>query len=277
MYTPTILLPEHADERQRLSERTRRRLYEKAREAVRVDRGTPYPCSQKDLDGYLELPPSIPLGSLVSEVQATNEICVWLNHHNKPDAPSMAALERLHNNINKEPWGPDLAIKAFKDLDIAFFMGTLLGHVQVQWMCRTEFAQAHGPVPCYGITSRKGPGRCRITLNAESLFLMRTVTPYPFKQMFATVLHEMCVSSHTCQQAACSSLEGSCRNPFIFAQKERSLICRDPSHSTHIYSLDVTCLREGWHPILENSLLQTATVLSSAVLPIPSTVVQDIF
>lgn len=210
MHPRKTLPPIHAGEKHVGSKYSRWRLYEEARKPFREDRGTPYPCTQRDLDGYLKHERDNSKTRYVTAVVATNELCNWLNHFKEPDASSLAALERLKNGIQLKPWGPDLVVKAFKDLDLAFFKGTLLGNVRVKWMCCTEWNQCVGPPPCFGITRQDGHAQCRIILNAQAILLHPQMSPIPFREMWRTMLHEMCVSRKMLQLPF-DNFEGSLR------------------------------------------------------------------
>jgi hypothetical protein len=188
------LPPQLASEKQNISFQTRRLLYEEARKPVRADQGTPYPCTQQDLDGYIRHPHPNRDSQYISTVAATNELCAWLNHFHEPDASAMAALDRLKKGIQLKPWKPDLVIKAFKDLDLAFFNGTLTGNVRVKWMCCQEWWRFIGRKSYLGATAKEGHAQCRIVLNAEAILLNPISAPIPFREMWRTMLHEMCVS-----------------------------------------------------------------------------------
>lgn len=191
--------PVHAAEKKRNSLFFRMRLYRAAHKDVRADEGTPYPCTQRDLDSYHKLERDNSKARYIKPARAANELCDWLNHFKDPDASSMAALERLRSGIELEPWGPDLVIKAFKDLDLAFFKGTLQGNVRVKWKCRKDWEKGYAPLRdhCLGMTIPDAHAQCRIALNAHSILLNPHVTPNPFREMWRTLLHEMCVSGKT--------------------------------------------------------------------------------
>lgn len=178
--------PVHAAEKDTMSPHDRYLLFMKALDGVREDKGTPYPCTQKDLDGYVKHYRHNSDARYLTAAEATNELCNWLNHFNEPDASSMAALERLRKGIQLKPWGPDLVIKAFKDLDIAFFKGTLLGNVRVGWEDMGYYL--------LGLTSPVRHAQCRIILNPRSILLSPLNGQIPFREMWRTMLHEMCVS-----------------------------------------------------------------------------------
>ena len=199
LWTPP---PLHDGEKKRNTLSHRMSLYEAARKPVRKNEGTPYPCEQRDLDGYLKHERDNSKARYITAIQATNELCDWLDHYKEPDASSLAALERLRDGIRLDPWGPDLVIKAFKDLDLAFFKGTLLGNVRVKWMCRTEWLKTidprcDSPMEVVGYTQPGPHAQCAIALNAHHHLLNAHRTPNPFREMWRTLLHEMCVSRKT--------------------------------------------------------------------------------
>lgn len=191
--------PVHDNEKKRNSVFFRMSLYNAARKPVRENQGTPYPCTQRDLDGYLKHERDNSKARYITPAEATNQLCDWLNHFKDPDASSLAALRRLRDGVQLNPWGPDLVIKAFKDLDLAFFRGTLLHNVRVKWMCRTEWTENLKSIigsskHFFGITLEDAHAQCCIVLNAQNILLNPHLTPNPFRQMWRTMLHEMCVS-----------------------------------------------------------------------------------
>lgn len=113
------------------------------------------------------------------------------DHNNPKRTPSAAeneAIKRLiaeFENAGQKPWGPDLAIKAFCDLDKVFFCGRLKGHVCLTWKPDGTFAE-----PSYGETAYLGDGKCVIKLNAYTI-LVCPKDESSFVQMFSTLLHEM--------------------------------------------------------------------------------------
>ena len=151
--------------------------------------GTPYPCRQRDLEvvqykvAYNGSPP-------VSQTAATLE-AVWQNDARRR-APSCEreAIRRLSKAVHdaaRYPWGPDLVIKCFLDLDTVFFGGALRGHTNVCWKGTEFFGDG-----IQGLTTDCSiPRHALIYLNAESIFLK----PGSLKSMFTTTLHEMCVST----------------------------------------------------------------------------------
>lgn len=108
-----------------------------------------------------------------------------------PSVKEREATNRLRAMMLKacrDPWGPDLAIKIFCDLDAVFFCGRLRGHVCVTWADEGEFPD--GDV--FGHTVFVGEGKAVIQLNGRFLFFGWGVRDgRVFTQMLATVLHEM--------------------------------------------------------------------------------------
>lgn len=56
---------------------------------------------------------------------ATSKVVNFLNEPIVPSSKEEAALHRIAEGMQLKDWGPDLAIKAFDDLDILFFRGVL--------------------------------------------------------------------------------------------------------------------------------------------------------
>ena len=188
-----------------------RGLYEKASLDIHPDTGTAYPCTQSDLDAcggtYRQ----------ASKDQSHKELrALWVPEpneyprvgvekasrdifdHNDPERTGRDLPTREHEAIGRlltmldnachGPWGPDLAIKSFCDLDTVFFRGKLRGNVCVTWAARTEFYDPHD----FGHTVDLGKGKALIQLQAQYLFVDWPCTDGRlFTMMFSTVLHEM--------------------------------------------------------------------------------------
>lgn len=185
--------------------RDARDLYEEAFHEVAPDTATKYPCTKEELkaSGGANRRTAVNAFNLKNKSK-------WFAHPNKgrfidvrdaarevfdhndpkrtPSAAEDEAIDRLltaFENAGKEPWGPDIAIKAFCDLDKVFFCGRLKGHVCLTWRSDRSFER-----DCFGNTFHLGGGKCVIQLNAYCIFF----TPRDgssFVQMFATLLHEM--------------------------------------------------------------------------------------
>jgi len=169
--------------------------------------GTPYYCSQKDLDFHAnkvfhsrnKLPFVIPL-------EATAQMLI----HNDITRPMIHqecdALDRLCYAVREAEqgrWYPDLPIKAFQDLDTVFFGGCLQGNVKVSWSSSQTNAHIARRIEAdghllgftehalyYGVKNR---AQCCIVLNADAILLDANGTGYwAFDSMMTTLLHEMC-------------------------------------------------------------------------------------
>ena len=152
--------------------------------------GTPYPCRQEDLE-FIRHHPGRNDGPFVSSRRATLEIVQHNDSRRQLPSYEREALRRLSNavhNASQHPWGPDLVIKTFLDLDIVFFGGALGGFVSVSWQDKDGFANEGDSQGRTEECPRRG--HALIYLNAEAILL----GPRPFSHMFSTMLHEMCVS-----------------------------------------------------------------------------------
>ena len=133
-------------------------------------------------------------GKLVSTKRATLDIVEYNALERIPAAEEEDAIDRLLtmlDNARQGSWSPDVAIKAFCDLDTVFFRGRLRGHVCVTWATLEAFNQMPGP-PIFSHTVSLGQGKALIQLNAYYiLFEGRRNGARPIRQTFATLLHEM--------------------------------------------------------------------------------------
>lgn len=179
-------------------------LYEEAFEDVALDTGTSYPCTQKELNAsgganrqmsrsaweknkgkWFARPNN---GPFMDAKIAAREV---FDHNDPKRTPSPAedqAIARLiaaFENACQGPWGPDLAIKAFSDLDKIFFCGRLTGHVCLTWKPTDSFTKNSNAHTIY-----LGQGKCVIQMDAHDIFFVPE-DGSGFVQMFATLLHEM--------------------------------------------------------------------------------------
>ena len=186
-------------------------LYGQSCRDVSLDTGTGYQCTQKDLDAcggqsrrasrktnHAQLIamwfPRPNRGKLVSTRRATLDIVEHNALERIPPAVEESAIDRLltmFDNARQGSWSPDVAIKAFCDLDTVFFRGRLRGHVCVTWATQEAFYQMPGS-HCFGHTVSLGQGKALIQLNAHDLLLEGAYNGgRPISQTFATLLHEM--------------------------------------------------------------------------------------
>ena len=184
-------------------------LYKKAFHAITPSTGTEYPCTPEELHACAGVARQLPAdgdwskhkailfgypknGRFIDPKRDPKEVAREVFDHNmknmsKASADELRAMERLvtfFNGADRRYWGPDLAVKAFYDLDKVFFCGRLRGHVCLTWQ-RREFFKDEG----YGETESMSGGKCVIHLNAFAIFFLPEVSI--FDQMFAALLHEM--------------------------------------------------------------------------------------
>lgn len=180
-------------------------LYREAFYEVSVDTGTNYPCTKGELNASggvnrhtamsahykkdkTKWFPRKNKGPFVEVRTAAREV---FDHNHPERIPSVGedeAMSRLmtaFRNARLETWGPDLAIKAFCDLDKVFFCGRLKGHVCLTWEAESAFDS-----PCWGSTHYLEKGKCVILLYADPIFF-NSRDRVGFVQMFSTLLHEM--------------------------------------------------------------------------------------
>ncbi|CAD6588676.1 MAG: hypothetical protein ASARMPREDX12_003409 [Alectoria sarmentosa] len=171
--------------------------YQQAFVPFRTDSGTSYPCNQSDLavhnDDAFPEPNNHPY---VSAMDATREVMLQ-NHITRRVPPTeLAAIDTLRTTVyameKRMEFGPDLAAKAFVDLDLLFFGGRLRDHVRVRWIKASEHPRfAAAPTRLWAITLRLPQhGKCVILMNAD--YHLRQSNDDPLRAMFGTLLHEMC-------------------------------------------------------------------------------------
>lgn len=202
---PSTSFPFLAQDTIHVLPRVAKHLYNEAFNDVSLGIGTDYPCTTEDLNASGGIHRKIPLGGdaqkkkakwftgpnegpFVDPAEASREI---FDHNQPKRVPSAAegrAIKRLlegFKNACQKYWGPDLAVKAFCDLDEVFFCGRLRGHVCLTWRADASFKHY-----CFGETTFLKGGKCVIGLNAYAIFCGLEVIS-GFAQMFATLLHEM--------------------------------------------------------------------------------------
>ena len=151
--------------------------------AVRLNNGTRYLCTKEDLAVTQGLIPFVSPVPLMSIEQAISRILRW-NHIDKIPMPDEAqAIQRFAVAV-KQPFGPDLAIKAYRDLDLIFFGGVLFGNSYVTWVCQpqTDWLGRTQSGPRRGRTSK-------ISMNAGLIWIMDHDDAY--KIMISTLLQSV--------------------------------------------------------------------------------------
>ena len=171
--------------------------YQQAFLPFRTDAGTPHPCGESDLDvhntGAFREPNNAPF---ISVLEATREVMLQ-NHVTRRVPPlELTAIDNLKRTVDtmekRMDFGPDLAIKAFADLDLVFFGGRLRNNVRVQWVRANDDSRCTAPRRVWGLAiTLPERGKCLIKLNADAL-LRRTHDDDPLRSLFGTLLHEMC-------------------------------------------------------------------------------------
>ncbi len=149
---------------------------------VYENRGTPYAVTQKEIDVIQDRNKRYYPPHAISGKRAVQQL---VNAHAPGvhlDRDQASALDRLQALGNLRRWGPDIAIKAFNDLDKIFFMGKLRGHVYVYW---EEGIHEDGA----GCTYDAGDFAPRITICLNSHVHMSVY--YTLRDMWSTLLHEM--------------------------------------------------------------------------------------
>lgn len=189
----------------RVFHREAKDLYDEAFYEIAPGTATNYPCTQKELNAsgganrrtaldarnsknktkWFAHPNN---GPFIDARVSAREIFDHNNPKRTPSAAEDEAINRLTTGLEtagREPWGPDLAIKAFCDLDKVFFGGRLKGHVCLTWKPDRFFRR-----DCFANTFYLEDGKCVIHLNAHSIFFLPG-DGSSFGQMFSTLLHEM--------------------------------------------------------------------------------------
>jgi len=165
--------------------------YDQAFERFRVDTGTRYPSRQDELDRHWD---SIfkrrNKGPFVSSLRATQDMIDHNDLHRRISSAEAAAIARLQEITSDvkhgASWGPDIAVKAFKDLDLVFFGGKLNGHVCVMW---DDLGMDALGVTEYPGDAQEDENQSHIVLNADLIF--NQAERHPFCQVLHTLLHEM--------------------------------------------------------------------------------------
>ena len=155
--------------------------------AVRPTNGTRYPCTKEDLAVAQGLIPYVSPVPLVSAEEAIIRVLRWNHIDTIPKARESQAIQRFAAAV-KQPFGPDLAIKAYRDLDLIFFGGLLFGNSLVTWVFQPQ-------EDWLGITqSGFHRGRMsKISMNAGLIWIMGHDDPY--KIMISTLLQLVRIAS----------------------------------------------------------------------------------
>lgn len=173
----------------------RRALYDScSTEHISASQGTPYPCSQNDIDesifGFYK-----PLVATRFPGEALMELESFFHPNRQISFEVEVAIFHLQAALEIQDWTPDLIIKAFKDLDTVFFAGKLRGHSTFSWGCASWWDENEGIVGGHrgpmGVTRIVGHRKTAIHLNAWGILLN---SPNAKLEMWLVTLHEMVVS-----------------------------------------------------------------------------------
>ena len=136
----------------------------------------------------------------MSAIEATQET-VWQNDERRILSPAEKTsifnlITAVRSGSRGYRYGPDIVIKAFKDLETVFFGGRLRGNVCVQWADVYMYEMQHIANTFWGVCQsprRRERGQVRIVLNANAIFrkeLSDTVVSL-LERIFSVLLHEV--------------------------------------------------------------------------------------
>ena len=172
----------------RLSREDIKQLYNQALCSTKAPSGTPYDCTQADIDAFHRFARTVRSPTFLPAEESIQTLTSFLTQqHPTPDICN--ALARLRLAAWDPNWGPDVIIKALCDIDKAFFNSRLRGNVKVYW-CNSsnETIRGHFPrVPRGLMSPGERKGQCTVILNADTIFAKQN----PCKQMWRTTLHEL--------------------------------------------------------------------------------------
>ena len=173
-----------------LSPRSLERLKRHATYPVEVDTGSYYPCGQRDIDDYQAY--ALQWDGIHEDVE-TMALEATKRLSDYPGPGTTASLYRLRDAATDPDWGPDTIIKAFHDIDNAFFGRWLRGRVIVKWTTQRDLSKKRN-IPhdfILGCTQSKTPGRATIYMNADAVFIHGL--SHTKRQMWCTTMHEAVV------------------------------------------------------------------------------------
>lgn len=169
--------------------------------------GTPYPCSQNDLDlhntGTFQQLNNRPF---VSAMEATRQVMLQNHIPRRIPPPEPAAIQTLRRIVHalekRTDFGPDLPIEVFADLDLVFFGKMLRDNVRVRWAKEGDHPLFARPKKVWGLAKcLPEQGQCLVILKAGVLLRQRNHEDDPLGDMLGVLLHEMC---HACEFVRCA-------------------------------------------------------------------------
>ncbi|CAF9925202.1 hypothetical protein IMSHALPRED_006409 [Imshaugia aleurites] len=183
-----------------LNDSKRQRLRSQTNEPISWSTGAHYDQPHSDLTLYQTFH-SVPRAQRRPKAEATQILVDFLTplHHDELTAAQTSALNRLSAAVRDPDWDSSLVIKAFADIDVAFFDGRLRGNVVAVWASEEDILEkgcGEGKPErgcfmglCQPIAPEENEGepRCRVWLNSDAIF----DAPDPRLQMWQTMLHEL--------------------------------------------------------------------------------------
>lgn len=174
-------------------------MYQAAFRPFSIHRGTPYRCTQEQIDFHFNRSVIFDGICCTPHLVFTEEVVRHNSLSRIPGEREQAAIYRLQEmfsfirGYNFGGFGPDLAVKAFRDIQYVFFLNYLGGRCTFDWEDDEHFGG-----PAVGITHGDSPGYAHIRLNAQMIFLETRTMRERLDLMISTLLHEMCVSATLC-------------------------------------------------------------------------------
>ena len=175
-----------ADRTVLLNPTTYRRLLKATEHPVNKRTRTKYRCTQGQIDAYQDVS-----GEDVPGNGDRRKMIRYFNSILMQEPAETSSLQRLARVIKHppSPWGPDLVIKAFHDIDTVFFNGKLQGRVRIRWVRHVDKGSDEGET--FGGVEPLEHSRSEIRLYAR-IFELKITNPYMI--MWRTVFHETAVS-----------------------------------------------------------------------------------
>ena len=176
-----------------MSQTDRAKFYVDTCQPIRLGSGTWYSCTNEDLCSYTRPVPTAARPSR-SKAASVTDLTNFLTHQ-WPNARVGVALDNMRQVLDTPDWGPDILLKMFSDMDVAFFEGQLRNRVRVSWYDGCPSQLGNPPIrdsQGFGITHFDPvDNTCYIFLNRDIILDNPTD---PRMMMLETMIHEMVVS-----------------------------------------------------------------------------------
>ena len=192
-------------------------LHRASFEPIEVETGTKCTCTQHDLTMYharLSALSDIIIEDIPAPIEPKKPIrwlANFLHQDNWPTPQVKEALERLMLAREDRQWGPDIIIKAAKDLDTAFFNSLLDYQISVRWSDPSETAALNKN---FGMAQFLEVMMCDIYSNRDEVLLK---SENPAGVMWGTMVHEMIVRDlASCLYETLSMTDAQLKHAFLF-------------------------------------------------------------